>query len=73
MRIVIPDDNFGLFTDTPEIERLRALGEVEHHTDNAPDREILLERLGAAEIILTTRYQTDFKETDLLDHIPHPR
>ncbi len=71
MRIVIPDDNFGLFTDTPEIERLRALGEVEHHTDNAPDREVLLERLGAAEIILTTRYQTDFKETDLLDHIPH--
>jgi phosphoglycerate dehydrogenase-like enzyme len=70
MRIVIPDDNFELFTGTPALDLLRGLGEVRHYRDNAPDREALLERVGDAEIILTTRYQTDFKTTDLLEHIP---
>ena len=45
MRIVIPDDNFGLFTDSAPLEKLRGLGEVSHYTENAPDREALLERL----------------------------
>lgn len=71
MRIVIPDDNFGLFAGTASLERLKKLGEVAHYTVNAPDREALLERLGDAEIIITTRYQTDFKSTDLLDQIPN--
>ncbi len=71
MRIVIPDDNFGLFTGTAPLARLQGLGEVAHYTENAPDREALLERLGDAEVILTTRYQTDLKSTDLLDHIPN--
>ncbi len=70
MRIVIPDDSFGLFTGSPPLKKLQGLGEVSHYADNAPDREALLERLGDAEIILTTRYQTDFKTTDLLDHMP---
>lgn len=73
MRIVIPDDTSDLFAGSPALEKLRSLGEVEHYTDNAPDREALLARLGDAEIILTTRYQTDFKETDLLEHIPNLR
>lgn len=71
MRIVIPDDNFSLFAGTAQLERLRGLGEVCHYEDLAPDREALLERLGDAEIIITTRYQTDFKTTDFLEHIPH--
>lgn len=71
MRIVIPDDSLGLFTDSAPLKKLQGLGEVSHFTDNAPDREALLERLGDAEIILTTRYQTDFKTTDLLDYMPN--
>ena len=71
MRIVIPDDNFDLFSGSAPLKKLEGLGEVSHYTDNAPDREALLERLGDAEIVLTTRYQTDFKTTDLLDHMPN--
>ena len=70
MRIVIPDDVFGLYEGREALDRLRRLGEVAHHTDKAPHREALLERLAGAEVILTTRYQTDFRSTDLLDHLP---
>ncbi|MEE9276567.1 MAG: NAD(P)-dependent oxidoreductase [bacterium] len=70
MRIVIPDDVFRLYEGGPAIDRLRRLGEVAHYTENAPDPEALLERLAGCEAILTTRYQTDFKSTDLLDHLP---
>lgn len=73
MRIVIPDDRFLLFENSGALERLRALGEVRHHADVAESEEALRERLGDAEIILTTRYQTDFKTTDLLDHVPRLR
>ncbi len=71
MRIAIPDDSFRLFEGAEALGRLRALGDVRHHMDNAESDEALRERLEDAEIILTTRYQTDFKTTDLLDHIPH--
>lgn len=70
MQIVIPDDCFRLFEGTDALGRLRALGDVHYYTDNAESEESLRERLKDAEIILTTRYQTDFKTTDLLDHIP---
>ncbi len=70
MQIVIPDDCFRLFEDSEALGRLRALGDVHYYTDNAETEESLRERLKDAEIILTTRYQTDFKTTDLLDHIP---
>jgi len=71
MQIVIPDDCFQLFENSAALGRLRALGDVHYYTDNADTEELLRERLKNAEIILTTRYQTDFKSTDLLDHIPH--
>ena len=71
MEIVIPDDCFHLFEGSEALGRLRALGDVNHYTENAENEELLRERLKDAEIILTTRYQTDFKTTDLLDHIPH--
>ena len=70
MQIVIPDDFFELFVDSEALGRLRALGDVHHYTDNAEGEDMLRARLQFAEIILTTRYQTDFKTTDLLDHIP---
>ncbi len=73
MQIVIPDDCFQLFKDSEALGRLRALGDVHYYTDNADSEEVLRERLKDAEIVLTTRYQTDFKTTDLLDHIPHLR
>ena len=71
MQIVIPDDCFRLFEGSHALGRLRALGDVHYYTENAESEVSLRERLKDAEIILTTRYQTDFKTTDLLDHIPH--
>ncbi len=71
MQIVIPDDCFRLFEDSEALGRLRTLGDVHYYTENAESEVSLRERLKEAEIILTTRYQTDFKTTDLLDHIPH--
>ena len=71
MQIVIPDDCFRLFEDSEALGRLRALGDVHYYPDNAETEELLRERLKDAEIVLTTRYQTDFKTTDLLEHIPH--
>jgi phosphoglycerate dehydrogenase-like enzyme len=73
MRIVIPDDGDRLFAGAPALERLRRLGEVSCHHDTARDRESLLGRLDGAEVILTTRYKTDFKGTGLLDHLPSLR
>ncbi len=73
MQIVIPDDSFRLFENSEALERLRTLGDVRHYTERAESGEALLERLQDAEIILTTRYQTDFKTTDLLDRIPRLR
>lgn len=73
MRIVIPDDTFLLFENSEALERLRALGDVRHCTDIARSEEALRERLEDAEIILTTRYQTDFRTTDLLDRLPRLR
>lgn len=70
MRIVIPDDADRLFAGTPTLERLRRLGAVAYHGDTAPGPEALLDRLDGAEVILTTRYKTDFKGTDLLDRLP---
>lgn len=69
MQIVIPDDYNCLFNETADLERLRSLGELKHYNEKPKRREDLIERLAEAEIILTTRYHTDFKNTDLLDHI----
>ncbi len=73
MQIVIPDDSFRLFENSQALARLRTLGEVRYFADNAASEEELRARLADAEIILTTRYQTDFKTTDLLDHLPQLR
>ncbi|MBI3127323.1 MAG: D-2-hydroxyacid dehydrogenase family protein [Candidatus Tectomicrobia bacterium] len=70
MRIVIPDDGDRLFPGSEALERLRRLGAVSYHGDTAQSPEALLDRLGGAEIILTTRYKTDFKSTDILDRLP---
>lgn len=71
MKIVLPDDYSGLFSGTADIERLRALGEVAHHTSTPGSGNEMAGRLADAEIVLTTRFSTDFKGTDLLDHMPH--
>lgn len=73
MRIVIPDDHHCQFNDTPDLERLRTFGEVTHYNDRTDSKEELIQRLGDAEIILTTRFATDFKSTDLLDHLSQLR
>ena len=69
MKIVLPDDDAGLFSGTADIERLRTLGEVVHHTDKPASDDEMVERLADAEIVLTTLY-TDLKGSDLLDYMP---
>lgn len=70
MKIVLPDDYADLFSGTAELERLRTLGEVAHHTERPGSGDEMAERLADAEIVLTTRFHTDFKTTDLLDRMP---
>ena len=67
MKIVIPDDYGGEFADSAQLARLEKLGEVAHFTERPRDNEEMAERILDAEIILTMRFQTDFKNTGLLD------
>lgn len=73
MKIVIPDDYEGNFTDSPHLARLKNLGEVTHFTERPASDEEMAGRIRDAEIILTVRYQTDFKNTALLDAAPKLR
>ncbi|MCY3825438.1 MAG: hypothetical protein OXG62_16390 [Nitrospinae bacterium] len=67
MKIVIPDDYEGNFTDSPQLARLMELGEVAHFTGRPVSEEEMAARIADAEIILTVRYQTDFRNAALLD------
>ena len=67
MKIVIPDDYGGEFRGSAQLARLEELGEVAHFTERPRDNEEMAERIAGAEIILTMRFQTDFKNTGLLD------
>ena len=62
MRIVIPDDYEGNFTDSPQLARLMELGEVAHFTGRPVSEEEMAARIADADVILTVRYQTDFME-----------
>ena len=67
MKIVIPDDYEGNFKGSSHLARLEGLGEVAHFTERPRDEGEMAERIADAEVILTVRYQTDFKSTALLD------
>lgn len=67
MKIVIPDDYERTFTDSPQFARLQSLGEVAHFTERPGDEEEMIERIADAEVILTVRYQTDFRNAALLE------
>ena len=69
MKIVLPDDDAGLFSGTADTERLRTLGEVAHHMGKPAIDDEIAERLADAEIVLTTLY-TGLKGSDLLDNMP---
>ena len=73
MKIVIPDDYEGNFMDSPHLARLENLGEVAHFTERPASEDGMAERIADAEVILTVRYQTDFKNTGLLDAAPKLR
>ncbi len=67
VKIVIPDDYGGVFSNSAQLARLESLGEVAHFTGRPASEEEMAERIADAEIILTVRFQTDFKNTSLLD------
>ncbi len=67
MKIVIPDDYGEEFRNSPHLARLEKLGEVAHFTERPENEEEMIERITDAEVILTVRFQTDFRNTTLLD------
>jgi phosphoglycerate dehydrogenase-like enzyme len=54
-QIVIADDFVGLFAGLVELDALRQLGEVVHHTDRPADEPGLATRLAAASVAITVR------------------
>lgn len=65
MRIVIPDDFPAVFTLSRQMDRLRALGEVEGFTDRAEDDAELVRRLAGAAAVVNMRSFTRFSEVVL--------
>jgi phosphoglycerate dehydrogenase-like enzyme len=67
--IVIPDDFPPVYTGRPELDDLRALGEVRLYGERASTREQLVERLQGARFIVNVRAFTVFDEA-LLAALP---
>ena len=58
MRIVIPDDYHGAFLDSPQLARLKKLGEVSVHTERIADESDAIERMRGATIVVGNRERT---------------
>jgi phosphoglycerate dehydrogenase-like enzyme len=71
-RVVVLDDWQRFFTDSPRLERLRERAEVTVHTDRAPSREALVERLAEADVVITNRERTRF-DAELFAALPRLR
>jgi D-3-phosphoglycerate dehydrogenase len=54
-RVVIPDDVNGAYTASPELERLRALAQVDVHTTRPADENDLIARVREADVLLSFR------------------
>lgn len=73
MRIVVPDDYGGMLRDSAQFARLLGLGAVSHFTEPPADAGEMAGRIADAEVVLTVRYHTDFRQTALLESAPHLR
>jgi len=62
MRIAIPDDFPAVFTESSQMDRLRALGEVRAHTTRAENIAELLRRLEGASAVINMRSFTRFTD-----------
>src|SRR5205823_9309166 len=60
MLTVIPDDYPAVFSLSPEMERLRAVGDVAAHTSKPEDDGELIRRLAGAEAVINMRSFTRF-------------
>jgi D-3-phosphoglycerate dehydrogenase len=60
MLIVVPDDNPPVLAGTPALERLRRVGEVRLHDSDAPDPNVLADRLRDADVAVNIRGRTQF-------------
>lgn len=60
MLIVVPDDNPPVLAGTPALERLRRVGEVRLHDSDAPDPNVLADRLRDADVAVNIRGRTRF-------------
>ncbi len=73
MKIVVPDDYEGMFENSPQLARLEALGEVAHFTERPHDAADMARRIADADVVLTVRFQTDFRDGSLFDAAPRLR
>lgn len=69
MKIVIPDDYPPILSESDQLERLRAYGEVKLYNTKAESRNELVQRLKGAQIVINIRAYTVFDE-ELLDQLP---
>ena len=67
MRIVILDDLDGTFASSPDVARLRELGDVVIYPDRAANRSDLIARLQGAEVVVANRERTGLNR-ELLSH-----
>src|ERR1051325_8483894 len=62
MLIVIPDDFPAVFTESGQLDRLRAAGEVRAYTTRAADEAELVRRLEGASAVVNMRSFTVFNQ-----------
>jgi phosphoglycerate dehydrogenase-like enzyme len=72
VKIVIPDDYPPVYRDTPELARLRLLGEVVVHETKAADESELIARLAGATVAINVRSFSAFSER-VIDSLPDLR
>ncbi len=65
MLVVIPDDYPPVFSTSPQMERLRGVGDVRAYTTAAADEAELVERLRDAAAVINMRSFTRFSESAL--------
>src|SRR5262245_48957305 len=71
--VVVPDDIGGSFQSAPNIERIKAVANVEVHRTRAADESALASRIREADVVLSFRPAFTKFPKSVLDQAPHLR
>lgn len=72
MKIVIPDDYQGIFLNSPNMARLKAIGDVIVHTEKIRDEADAVARMRGATVVLCNRERTPLSRK-VLEALPELR